>query len=156
MIQPLILTLKSEWSKKDIKHRLLLNLWIYYVSVYFSALKFSSINIMRKINPKCDNNESFMYSILISLNYYDIYHNPERITKLRPYVNNNNFTNTRAKEFEVNNQHVSLEILDEDGNIIYSPSNTSKNKAVIVKISGCRYAAIKPIKNKYSKLREIL
>ena len=111
---------------------------------------------MHKINPKCDNNESFMYSILISLNYYDIYHNPERITKLRPYVNNYNFTNTRAKEFEVNNQHVSLEILDEDGNIIYSPSNTSKNKAVIVKISGCRYAAIKPIKNKYSKLREIL
>ena len=111
--------------------------------------------MIRKINPKCDNNESFMYSILISLNYYDIYHNPERITKLRPYVNNYNFTDTRAKEFEVNNQHVSLQILDEDGNI-YSPSNTSKNKAVIVKINGCRYIAIKPIKNKYSKLREIL
>ena len=110
---------------------------------------------MRKINPKCDNNESFMYSILISLNYYDIYHNPERITKLRPYVNNYNFTDTRAKEFEVNNQHVSLQILDEDGNI-YSPSNTSKNKAVIVKINGCKYVAIKPIINKYVKLREIL
>ena len=111
--------------------------------------------MMRKINPKCDNNESCMYSILISLNYYDIYHNPERITKLRPYVNNYNFTDTRAKEFEVNNQHVSLQILDEDGNI-YSPSNTSKNKAVIVKINGCKYVVIKPIINKYTKLREIL
>ena len=112
--------------------------------------------MMRKINPKCDNNESFLYSILISLNYYDIYHNPERITKLRPHVNNYNFTDTRAKEFVVNNQHVSLQILDEDGNIIYSPSNTSKNKAVIVKINGCKYVVIKPIINKYTKLREIL
>ena len=97
-----------------------------------------------------------MYSILISLHYYDISHNPDRITKLGPYINNYNFTDTSAKLFEVNNQHVSIEILDEDENIIYLPSNTSKNKAVIVKLNDYRYATIKPTKNKYIKLKEIL
>ena len=110
---------------------------------------------MRKINPKSGNNDSFMYSVLISLHYYDISYNPERITKLRSYINNYNFTDTSAKGFEANNQHVSLEILDEDGNIIYSPSKICKIKAVIVKINDCRYAAIKLMKNKYIKLREI-
>ena len=75
---------------------------------------------------------------------------------MRSYINNYNFTDTSAKGFEVNNQHVSLEILDGGRNIIYSPSNTCKIKAVIVKINDCRYAAIKPIKNKYIRLREIL
>ena len=27
---------------------------------------------MRSINPKCTNNESFKYSILISLHYYEL------------------------------------------------------------------------------------
>ena len=43
---------------------------------------------MRKINPKCSDIESFKYSILISLQYYDISFHPERITKLKPYENN--------------------------------------------------------------------
>ena len=55
--------------------------------------------------------------------------NPERISKLRSYINNYNFTDTSAKGFEVKNQHVSSEILDEDGNIVYSLSNTCKIKA---------------------------
>ena len=110
---------------------------------------------MHKINPRCGNNDSFMYSVLISLHYYDISYNSERITKFTSYINNYNFTDTLAKGFGANNQHVSLEILDEDGNIIYSPSKICKIKAVIVKINDCRYAAIKPIKNKCIKLREI-
>ena len=92
---------------------------------------------MRKINPKCDNNDSSMFSILISLHYYDISCNPERISKLRSYINNYNFTDTSAKGFEVNNQHVSSEILDEDGNIVYSLSNTCKIKAVSCIICIC-------------------
>lgn len=104
---------------------------------------------MGTINPKCNNKDSFMHSILISLHYYDISHNPDRITKLVPYINNYNFINRSAKGFDVNNQHVSLEILEEDGNIIYLPSNTSKNKAAIVKLNDYRYATIKPTKNKY-------
>ena len=111
---------------------------------------------MRKINPKCCNEDSFMYSILISLHYYDISHNPERITKLRAYMSNHDFTDTTANGFKMNNPHVPLEITDEDRNIVYSPNNTTNNKAVIVKLKNNRYAVLKPIKNKYAKLKEIL
>ena len=75
---------------------------------------------MRKINPKCCNEDSFMYSILISLHYYDISHNPERITKLmllRAYTSNYDITDTTANGFEMNNPHASLEIMDEDNKI---------------------------------------
>ena len=111
---------------------------------------------MRKINPKYYNEDSFMYSILISLHYYDISHNPERITKLRAYTSNYDFTDTTANRFEMNNPNASLETMDEDKNIVYSPSNATNNKAVIVKLRSNRYAALKPIKNKYVKLKEIL
>ena len=111
---------------------------------------------MRKINPKCSNEDSFMYSILISLHYYDISHNRERITKLRAYMSNYDFADTTGNGSEMNNPHASLEIMDEDENIVYSPSNATNNKAVIVKLKNNRHAALKPIKNKYVKLKEIL
>ena len=111
---------------------------------------------MRKIHPKCCNEDSFMYSRLISLHYYDISHNPEKITKLRTYTSNYDFTDPTANGFEMNNPHVSLEIMDEDRNIVYSPSNTTDNKAVIIKLKNKRYAALKSIKNKYIKFKEIL
>ena len=111
---------------------------------------------MRKINPKCCNEDSFMYSILISLHYYDISYNPERIKKIRAYTSNYDFTDTTANRFEMNNPNTSLEIMDEDKNIVYSPSNTTNNKAVIVKLKNNRYAALKPIGNKDIKLKEIL
>ena len=38
---------------------------------------------MRSINPKCTNNESFKYSILISLHYYELNNHPERINQLK-------------------------------------------------------------------------
>ena len=111
---------------------------------------------MRKINPKCSNEDSFMYSILISLHYYGISHNRERITKLRAYMSNYDFADTTGNGFAMNNPHASLEIMDEDENIVYSPSNATNNKAVIVKLKNNRHAALKPIKNKYVKLKEIL
>ena len=96
-----------------------------------------------------------MYSIIISLRYYDISHNPERITKLRPYINNYNFTNNTANGFEMYNPHVSLEIMDEDEKLLLI-INACNNKAVIIELNNCRYAAIKPMKNKYIKLKKIL
>ena len=75
---------------------------------------------------------------------------------LRAYTSNYDITDTTANGFEMNNPHASLEIMDEDNNIVYSPSNTTNNKAVIVKLKNNRYAALKPIKNKYVKQKEIL
>ena len=38
---------------------------------------------MSSINPKCTNNDSFKYSILISLHYYELYNHPERLNQLK-------------------------------------------------------------------------
>ena len=111
---------------------------------------------MRKINPKCSDDESLMYSIIVSLHYYDISHNPERISTLRPYINNYDFTDITPQKFEVNNPDISLTVIDDDKNILYISHNISSIRAKIVKLKNNRYAAIKPVKNKYIKLKEIL
>ena len=55
---------------------------------------------MRKINPKSCNIDSFKYSILISLHYYDITYHREKASKLDAYANKYNFTDTNPIEFE--------------------------------------------------------
>ena len=88
---------------------------------------------MRKIRPKSSNIDSFKYSVLISLHYYDISYHPERISKLKQFENKYNFTHSTPDEFEINNPNISLTVFDENNNITYLPKNN-------------RYAAIKPLK----------
>ena len=99
---------------------------------------------MRKISPKSSNIDSFKYSVLISLHYYDISYHPERISKLKQFENKYNFTHSTPDEFEINNPNISLTVFDENNNITYLPKDNSINKAQIVKIDN-RYAAIKPL-----------
>ena len=107
---------------------------------------------MRIINPKYSNEDSLKYSILLSLHYYDISRNPERITKLRKYEHHYNFTHNTPRKFETDNPNISLTILDDNNNnIIYHSTNNLSTKAKIVKINDSRYAGIKPTKNKYIK-----
>ena len=61
---------------------------------------------MRKINPKSSDVDSFKYSILISLYYYDIFFHQERISKLQQLENKYNFINTIPSEFEINNPNI--------------------------------------------------
>ena len=111
---------------------------------------------MRIINLKCNNDESLKYSILLSFHYYDISHNPKRITKLRKYEDRYIFTHNTPREFEIYNPNISLTIIDENNNIIYHSTNNSTIKVKIVKINNHRYAGLKPIENKYIKLKELL
>ena len=107
---------------------------------------------MRIINPRCSNEDSLKYSILLSLHYYDISHNSERITKPRKYEHHYNFTHNTPRKFETDNPNISLTILDDNNNnIIYHSTNNLSTKAKIVKINDSRYAGIKPTKNKYIK-----
>ena len=108
---------------------------------------------MRKINPKCSDIESFKYSILISLHYYDISFHPERITKLKPYENKYNFSNSKPIELETNKCNIS--ILYQNNKKIYTTKNNSANKAKIIQLKDNRYAALKPLKNKFIKLHTI-
>ena len=111
---------------------------------------------MRKINSKSSKIDSFKYSILISLHYQDIYYHPEIISKLKPFENKYKFIHTTPNEFEINNPNISLTAFDENDNIVYMSNNNSSNKAQIVKINNYRYAAMKPFKNKFVKLDELL
>ena len=49
-----------------------------------------------------------------------------------------------------------MTVFDEKNKIIYKPNNISVNKARIVKIDDDRYATIKPLKDKFIKLNELL
>ena len=111
---------------------------------------------MRSINPKCSNNELCKYSILISLHYYDLKNHPERINKLNKYLNKYNFYTTNYRDFENNNQSISLTVYNENKEIIYTPKNNTDNKAYIIKINNNRYNALKPNKHKYIQLENIL
>ena len=111
---------------------------------------------MKKINPKSNNNDSFKYSILISLHYYDIPYHREKTTKLDAYVNNYNFTNIIPTDFEINNPNVSLNILSEDNRLIYKSNNDCFKKAYIVKINEHKYAAIKPSSNNFIKTKQLI
>lgn len=94
---------------------------------------------MRSINPKCHDKDSFKYSILASLHYYDINNHAEKISKLQPFLCNYNFTHNTPLEFEQDNPNISLKVYDE-----------------IAKINPHRYAAIKPKKNNYVNLKELI
>ena len=74
---------------------------------------------MRKINPKSSDIDSFKYSVLISLHYYNIYFHVERISKLKPYENKYNFIQITPTEFETNNSNIPLTIFDEGNKKIY-------------------------------------
>ena len=111
---------------------------------------------MRSINPKRTNNESFKYSILISLHYFDLRYHPERIKPLKTYEDEYNLTSSDYFDFENNNPCVSLTVYDEYGDILHKSVNSRNNKAYIVKMNNHRYHAIKPNKNKYIKLKYVL
>ena len=111
---------------------------------------------MRIINPKYSNEDSLKYSILLSLHYYDISCNPERITKLRKYEHHYNFTHNTPRKFETDNPNISLTLVDGNNNIIYHSINNTSTKAKIVKINDNMYAGIKPTKIKYIKFIEFI
>ena len=61
-------------------------------------------NVMRKINPKSYAIDSFKYSILISLHYYDISLHLEKISKLKTFEKHYSFIHITLTEFEANNK----------------------------------------------------
>ena len=111
---------------------------------------------MKTINPKCTNEDSFKYSIIISLHYYELNTHKERINQLNKYIDNYKFSFHNFHSFENNNPNVSLNVYDENGKLINKSFNNSINKAYIVKINNNRYHALKPDKDKYIQLNQLL
>ena len=72
------------------------------------------------------NNNCFQYAITAALNYQNINHNPERISKLEPFINNYNWKDIEFpshskdwRKFECNNKAIA-------SNILYVPYNTKE------------------------------
>ena len=112
------------------------------------------INKMRTINPKCTDNDSFRYSILISLHYYDLNVHKERTNQVNKYISNYNFISNNYQDFE-NNKNVSLTVYNEHNEILQEPINKSNSEAYIVKINN-KYHALKPDKDKFMQLKQLL
>ena len=77
------------------------------------------------INPKNNNDKCFLYAATLALNLDNIDNHPERISKIKPFINQYNWkdidflpTNKDWKKFELNNE-VAL-------NLLYIPHDTRK------------------------------
>ena len=131
----------------------------YATDIYIFVFNLRTHNIMRKINPKSNNNNSFKYSILISLHYYNIPDHREKTTKLDAYVNKYNFTNTNPTDFEKNNPNISLNILNKLNKhtyLINSSNNDCFKRAFMVKINDYRYVAIKCSSDNFIKTKQLI
>ena len=78
------------------------------------------------INPKNEDNMCFQYALTVALNHEHIKNNPERISKIKPFIDQYDWkeidfpsTGKDWKKFESNNKSIAL-------NILYVPYNTEK------------------------------
>ena len=78
------------------------------------------------INPKNKYDKCFQYTLTVALNYEQIKDHPERISKIKPFIDQHNWKEIdfpshgkNWKNFESNNKSIAL-------NILYVPHNTEK------------------------------
>ena len=86
------------------------------------------LNKRATINPKNKDNKCFQYAIAVALNHQKIGNNPERISNIKPFIDNYNRKGIDFpagvkgwEKFEKNNKEVAL-------NIIYTLPNTKEIK----------------------------
>ena len=82
------------------------------------------------INPKNEDNECLKYAITVALNHEKIKKDPQRISKIKPFVDNYNWKDIEFpsyskdwKTFEQNNKTIAL-------NILFVPYNTKQIRPV--------------------------
>ena len=78
------------------------------------------------------NNNCFQYAITAALNHHNIDHHPEKISKIKPFINNYNWKDIEFpshskdwRKFECNNKAIAL-------NILYVPYNTKQIKQAYI------------------------
>ena len=120
-------------------------------------------------NQKNTDNKCFQYAATLALNFNNINRDPQRISKMRPFINNYNWKDTNFpatkkdwNKFEINNKNVAL-------NILYVPFNTKKveiaykskynlirhNQIILLMISNCKNWHYLAVKNLSGLLRGI-
>ena len=78
------------------------------------------------INPKNNDDKCFQYAVTVALNHDKINKNPQRVSKIKPFIDQYNWndidfpsTTKDCKIFELNNESIAL-------NILYVPHKTTK------------------------------
>ena len=103
---------------------------------------------MRLINIKCSDKESFEYSILLYLHQYKIQKNHGRVIQLLfntdPYLSIKFNENNDINQFEKDNPHIDLFIIDINDKPIFLTRNNANIKVTIVKLNNNRYSLKKP------------
>ena len=103
---------------------------------------------MRLINIKCNDSDSFKYSILLYLYYYNIKNNYLRPTEINkhsnPYIQIYFNKNNDIYQFEKDNTFINLLIIDINDKPIFLTRNNAKIEVTIVKLNNHRYSLYKP------------
>ena len=113
---------------------------------------------MRLINIYCNDSESFKYSVLLYLYYYNIKQNHGRISQLNnnPYIPIEFNKNSDVAQYKQDNSHINLFIIDINGEPLFLTRNNASIKVTIVKLNDNRYTIIKPSLHRFNdNIREI-
>ena len=99
---------------------------------------------MRLINIICTDKKSFKYSVLLHIYYYNIKKNRERVSQLLDNINPDIDTklnkNSDIEQFEIDNSHINLFIIDIDSNPIFLTRNNGSIQVTMVKLNDNRYS----------------
>ena len=102
---------------------------------------------MRLINIKCNDSDSFKYSILLYLYYYNIKNNYLRPTEINkhsnPYIQIYFNENNDIYQFEKDNTFINLLIIAINDKPIFLTRNNAKINVTIVKLNNHRYLLYK-------------
>ena len=108
---------------------------------------------MRIINVQCDDNQSFKYSILLYIYYYNVKSNHGRISQLNnsfyPYIDIEFNENNDLYQFEQDNKHDNILIVNNNSEPVFLSRNNAPMKVIIVKKDN-RYAIIKPTLERFN------
>ena len=93
---------------------------------------------MHLINIICIDKESFKYSVLLCI-YYNIKKNRAKASQLihniNPYIDIKFNENTDIEQFERDNSHITLFIIDIDSNPVFLTRNNESIQVTIVKLN---------------------
>ena len=112
------------------------------------------------INIICIDKESFKYSVLLYIYYYNIKKNRAKVSQLinnvNPYIDIRFNKNSDIVQFERDNTHISLFITDSEGNPLFLTRNNGSTQVTIVKLNDYRYSLVEPsIKHYMHNINEI-
>ena len=99
-------------------------------------------------NITCTDKESFKYSLLLYIYYYNIKKNRARVSQLinniNPYIDIKFNENSDVMQFERDDPHISLFITDSEANPLFFTRNNGSIQVNIVKLDDYRYSLVKP------------